>query len=67
MFHPNYRQGASVEELREYYLQLWPKLLDKWVKAKAVETAFASENPLGQWRNMIQEMYAIELLLPTQK
>ena len=47
--------------------QLWPGLLDKWVKAKAVETAFDSENPLGQWRNMIQEMYEIKLSLPPQK
>jgi len=64
---PELRHGASIEELREYYLQLWPKLLDKWVKAKAVETAFASGNPLGQWRNMIQEIYEIKLPLPSQK
>jgi transposase len=64
---PELQHGASVEELREYYLHLWPKLLDKWVKAKAVETAFASENPLGQWRNMIQEIYEIKLPLPSQK
>jgi transposase len=64
---PEFRHGASIEELREYYLQLWPKMLDKWVKAKAVETAFASENPLGQWRNMIQEIYEIKLPVPSQK
>lgn len=64
---PELRHGASIEELREYYLQLWPRLLDKWIKAKAVETAFASENPLGQWRNMIQEIYEIKLPLPSQK
>jgi hypothetical protein len=64
---PELQHGASVEALREYYLQLWPRLLDKWVKAKAVETAFASENPLGQWLNMIQEIYEITLPLPTQK
>jgi len=64
---PELQHGVSIEELREYYLQLWPKLLDKWVKAKAVETAFAPENPLGQWRNMIQEIYEIKLPLPSQK
>ncbi len=64
---PELQHGASIEELREYYLQLWPKLLDKWVKAKAVETAFAPGNPLGQWRNMIQEIYEIKLPLPSQK
>ena len=43
------------------------KVLDKWVKAKAVEIAFAPENPLGQWRNMIQDLYDIKLELPAQK
>lgn len=64
---PELQHAATIEELREYYLQLWPGLLDKWVKAKAVDTAFDAENPLGQWRNMIQEMYEIELPLPSQK
>ena len=64
---PELQHAATIEELREYYLQLWPGLLEKWVKAKAVETAFDAENPLGQWRNMIQEIYEIKLPLPSQK
>jgi len=64
---PELREGATLEQLQTYYLQLWPKLLDKWVKAKAVKTAFASENPLGEWRNMIQEIYEIKLPLPEEK
>jgi transposase len=61
------RHGATLEELRAYYLQLWPGLLDKWVKAKAVETAFHTDNPLGQWRKRIEELYEIELPLPKNK
>lgn len=61
---PELQTGASIEELQQYYLKLWPKVLDKWVKAKAVETAFSEENPLGQWRNRIQDIYDIKLPLP---
>ena len=28
---------------------------------------FAPEQPLGQWRKMVQELYALELRLPHQK
>lgn len=56
----------TIEELKEYYLKLWPKLLDKWIKAKAADIAFADENPLGQWRNRIQDIYGITLPLPNK-
>jgi hypothetical protein len=46
---------------------LWPKLLDKWVKAKAADTAFHEDNPLGQWRKCIEEFYGIELSFPAKK
>ena len=29
--------------------------------------AFAPENPLGQWRDMIQDLYDIELKMPDEK
>ena len=45
----------------EYYQMLWPYLLDKWRKYNAHLVAFAPENPLGQWRNMVQELYGIQL------
>ena len=64
---PELRHGATLEELQTYYLQSWPKLLEKWVKAGAVHTAFDSENPLGQWRERIQDIYEIELTLPKKK
>lgn len=64
---PELRTGATLQELQDYYLQLWPKLLEKWVKAGAVHTAFDSENPLGQWRDRIEAIYEIELPLPKKK
>lgn len=61
------RDEASRQELRAYFLDLWPKLLGKWVKVKAAETAFDIKNPLGQWRDRIQKIYDIELPLPKKK
>ena len=64
---PGLREGATLAELQTHYLQSWPKLLDKWVKAGAVHAAFDKENPLGQWRERIQDIYEIELPLPRKK
>ncbi len=64
---PELRHGATVEELRAYYLQQWPKLLKKWTKPGAAHTAFDESNPLGQWRKRIEEIYEIELPLPPKK
>ena len=64
---PELREGATLEELQPYYLQSWPKLLDKWVKSGAVHTAFDPANPLGQWRERIEAIYGIELTLPKKK
>jgi len=59
-----YRNASvKMEERAEYYLMAWPKLHGKWQRANAVDTAFDKEMPLGQWRNMIQELYGIELKL----
>jgi hypothetical protein len=41
----------------------WPKLHKKWQKANALDIAFDKDMPLGQWRNMIQVLYGIELKL----
>ncbi len=53
----------SMKERAEYFLITWPKLHEKWKKAGALDIAFADDMPLGQWRNMIQELYGIELKL----
>ena len=52
---------TPVEKRVEYYQIFWPYLLQKWKKYDAQHVAFAPENPLGQWRNMIQELYRIDL------
>lgn len=61
------RTHATKEELASYYLKLWPKLLLKWCAVGAEQVAFAPENPLGKWRNCIQEIYDIKLPLPRKK
>ncbi len=55
---------VPVEARVAYYQILWPYLLEKWKKYDAHQVAFAPENPLGQWRDMIQELYDIELKIP---
>ena len=54
---------AQMHERAGYYLTMWPLLRDKWKKAHADQMAFAKDQPLGQWRQMIQELYEINLKL----
>jgi hypothetical protein len=59
--------NTPKETLALYYQDAWQKLLLKW-KAKAdLKDVFAPEHPLGQWRKMAQELYALELPLPGQR
>jgi transposase len=64
---PELRHDATLDELRTYYLQQWPKLLKKWTLLGAADAAFHEDNPLGQWRKRIEEIYEIELPLPKKK
>jgi transposase len=66
IYLPPTLRGSNVSAAArvEYYQILWPYLLDKWKKYGAHQVAFAPENPLGQWRTMIQELYDIELKIP---
>ena len=54
---------VKPEERTGYYLMTWPSLRKKWNEAGALEVAFEKDRPLGQWRNMIQELYEIKLKL----
>jgi len=56
-------KGVNPEERAGYFLMIWPSLKNKWSKLGALETAFSSNNPLGRWRNMVQELYEIKLKL----
>jgi len=53
----------SMEERAGYYLMMWPKLREKWLKFDALEFAFEKNRPLGHWRQIIQELYDIKLKL----
>jgi transposase len=65
IYMPQRLRNAEVkpEERAGYYLMIWPSLREKWNKAGALETAFEKDRPLGQWRNMVQELYEIKLKL----
>jgi hypothetical protein len=42
---------------------MWPYLCEKWKKLGALEAAFEKDRPLGQWRDMVQQLYEIKLTL----
>jgi transposase len=58
---------TAKEALVLYYHQTWDKLLQKWKGKADLKDVFAPEHPLGQWRKMAQELYALELRLPAQR
>ena len=57
------KHGVKPEERAGYYVMNWPYLRDKWCKAGALNAAFESTRPLGQWREMVQKIYDIKLML----
>lgn len=57
------KNDFKPEERAGYYLMNWPYLRDKWHKAGALKAAFAANRPLGQWRDMVQRIYDIKLVL----
>lgn len=61
---PDLRSTYIAAECRaDYYLSLWPYLKDKWSKVGALDMAFAKDNPLGQWRNIVKDLYGVKLKL----
>ena len=61
---PNLRKdGYTLEERAGYYLMSWPYLREKWKKVGVLEAAFAKNQPLGLWRQIVQELYDIKLKL----
>jgi hypothetical protein len=53
--------------LAAYYQALWDKLVQKWKGKADLKDVFAPGQPLGQWREMAKELYALELRLPQQR
>ena len=61
---PGFRKAdATLQERAGYYLTTWPYLREKWQKYGALEVAFEKNRPLGQWRNIVQDVYEIKLKL----
>ena len=54
---------AQIQQSADYYVMTWPQLRDKWHKSGALETAFKADQPLGQWRKIVQQFYGIKLTL----
>ncbi len=52
--------------LAEYYRATWAKLLEKWRAKADLKHVFAPAHPLGKWRDMARELYAVDLRLPRQ-
>lgn len=50
--------------LATHYQTVWQKLLPKWRDKADLREVFAPSHPLGQWRQMVQKLYALELRLP---
>ena len=57
------RPEVEPHQRAGYYLMTWPYLREKWHKLGALEVAFEKDQPLGRWRNMVQEIYEIKLTL----
>ena len=57
------KKGVEPKERADYYLRMWPYLRAKWHRAGALKAAFKEDRPLGKWRNMVQELYGIKLVL----
>ena len=53
----------SLKDRASYYLTAWPYFRDKWKKVGALKAAFAADRPLGIWRQIVQQLYDIELKL----
>ena len=63
IYLPPEMRSAHIRPIQraDYYLAMWPYLRDKWSKANALKMAFTKDNPLGQWRSIVQETYGIKL------
>ncbi len=61
---PKLREDDSkLKERAGYYMMSWPYLKEKWKKFGAFEIAFAKDQPLGIWRQIVQHLYNIKLKL----
>ena len=57
------KADSHIQDRADYYVMNWPQLRDKWQKSGALQTAFSADQPLGQWRKIVQQFYGIKLTL----
>lgn len=58
---PSLHQGGTRDQIRDYYVKTWPKVLVKWRDSGAILDAVAEGAPLRKWRDMAQELYDVNL------
>jgi transposase len=58
---PSLLGSASAAQRRDYYARAWDKVLIKWRDRSAIKQALAEGTPLEQWRQMLNELYDLEL------
>jgi hypothetical protein len=59
---------TPAAQLAAYYSELWPRLLAKWQPLRdRWDQVFGPTCPLGQWRQMAEQLYGISLPLPRQR
>ncbi len=58
---PSLGPDSSIDARRDYYSRAWDKVLIKWRDAAAIKQALAEGTPLEQWRNMLNEIYGLNL------
>ncbi len=54
-------ERADKKDRAFYYLSIWPYITKKWSKLTALDKVFAKEQPLGQWRDVVQKIYKVNL------
>lgn len=54
---------TKLQERADYYLLNWHKMHEKWRRSGALQLAFNKNMPLGQWRNIVEQLYKIRLAL----
>jgi hypothetical protein len=58
---PSLLHETDRDRLRDYYAHAWDKILIKWRDRSAIQQALADGAPLEQWRQMLNERYALDL------
>lgn len=58
---PSLGPDSSIDARRDYYSRAWDKVLIKWRDAAAIKQALAENTPLENWRNMLNELYGLNL------